>query len=36
MGVNYPGTYVAGLYNRLRTPIAGRTLENEDLVNAPN
>jgi beta-phosphoglucomutase-like phosphatase (HAD superfamily) len=35
-GVNYPGTYVAGLYNRLRTPIAGRTLENEDLVNAPN
>jgi trehalose/maltose hydrolase-like predicted phosphorylase len=35
-GVNYPGTYVAGLYNRLRTPVAGRTLENEDLVNAPN
>jgi trehalose/maltose hydrolase-like predicted phosphorylase/beta-phosphoglucomutase-like phosphatase (HAD superfamily) len=35
-GVNYPGTYVAGLYNRLRTPIAGRTVENEDLVNVPN
>jgi hypothetical protein len=34
--VSYPGTYVAGLYNRLRTPIAGRTVENEDLVNVPN
>ena len=34
--VNYPGTYVAGLYNRLQTPIAGRTVENEDLVNVPN
>ena len=35
-GVNYPGTYVAGLYNRLPTEIAGRTIENEDLVNLPN
>ncbi|HEV8652232.1 MAG TPA: HAD-IA family hydrolase [Actinomycetes bacterium] len=35
-GVNYPGTYVAGLYNRLKTKIAGRTVENEDLVNVPN
>jgi trehalose/maltose hydrolase-like predicted phosphorylase/beta-phosphoglucomutase-like phosphatase (HAD superfamily) len=35
-GVNYPGTYVAGLYNRLATEIAGRTVVNEDLVNAPN
>jgi trehalose/maltose hydrolase-like predicted phosphorylase len=35
-GVHYPGTYVAGLYNRLQTQIAGRTVENEDLVNAPN
>ena len=34
--VNYPGTYVAGLYNRLQTTIAGRTVENEDLVNVPN
>ena len=34
--VNYPGTYVAGLYNRLQTAIAGRTVENEDLVNVPN
>ena len=34
--VNYPGTYVAGLYNRAETEIAGRTVENEDLVNVPN
>ena len=34
--VHYPGTYVAGLYNRLETEIAGRTVENEDLVNVPN
>ncbi len=34
--VHYPGTYVAGLYNRLETDIAGRTVENEDLVNVPN
>lgn len=34
--VHYPGTYVAGLYNRLRTHIAGHTVENEDLVNVPN
>lgn len=35
-GVNYPGTYVAGLYNRLTTVIDGQILENEDLVNLPN
>ena len=34
--VNYPGTYVAGLYNRLTSKIAGRQVENEDLVNVPN
>jgi trehalose/maltose hydrolase-like predicted phosphorylase/beta-phosphoglucomutase-like phosphatase (HAD superfamily) len=33
--VNYPGTYVAGLYNRLATEI-GHTVVNEDLVNVPN
>jgi len=32
----YPGTYIAGGYNRLRTDIAGRVVENEDLVNFPN
>ncbi len=34
--VNYPGTYIAGLYNRLTTPIAGKDIVNEDFVNAPN
>ncbi len=35
-GVHYPGTYVAGVYNRLRSEVAGRVVENESLVNAPN
>jgi beta-phosphoglucomutase family hydrolase len=35
-GVHYPGTYLAGGYNRLRTEIDGRVLEHEDLVNWPN
>jgi trehalose/maltose hydrolase-like predicted phosphorylase/phosphoglycolate phosphatase-like HAD superfamily hydrolase len=35
-GVNYPGTYVAGLYNRAISNVAGREVENEDLVNVPN
>jgi trehalose/maltose hydrolase-like predicted phosphorylase/beta-phosphoglucomutase-like phosphatase (HAD superfamily) len=34
--VSYPGTYVAGLYNRLRSQVADRSVENEDLVNVPN
>jgi beta-phosphoglucomutase family hydrolase len=34
--VHYPGTYLAGGYNRLRTNIADRTVEGEDLVNCPN
>ena len=34
--VHYPGTYLAGGYNRLRTDIQGRVVENEDLVNVPN
>lgn len=33
---HYPGTYVAGGYNRLVTDISGRPVENEDLVNMPN
>lgn len=32
----YPGTYLAGCYNRLTTVIDGRPIENEDLVNLPN
>lgn len=35
-GIHYPGTYLAGGYNRLRTEIAGKVIENEDLVNLPN
>jgi beta-phosphoglucomutase family hydrolase len=35
-GIHYPGTYLAGGYNRLSTNIAGRVVENEDLVNFPN
>ncbi|MBT3359978.1 MAG: glycoside hydrolase family 65 protein [Rhodospirillales bacterium] len=34
--IHYPGTYVAGGYNRLTTEIVGRPIENEDLVNLPN
>ncbi|GAB3979475.1 glycosyl hydrolase family 65 protein [Actinoallomurus acanthiterrae] len=34
--VHYPGTYFAGCYDRLSSPLAGRTVVNEDLVNAPN
>jgi trehalose/maltose hydrolase-like predicted phosphorylase len=34
--IHYPGTYLAGGYNRLQTVIAGRVVENEDLVNFPN
>jgi trehalose/maltose hydrolase-like predicted phosphorylase len=34
--VHYPGTYLAGGYNRRITELAGRAIENEDLVNLPN
>ncbi len=33
---NYPGTYIAGIYNRLESEVAGRTVVNEDFVNCPN
>jgi len=33
---HYPGTYLAGGYDRQATEIAGRRVENEDLVNLPN
>ena len=33
---NYPGTYMAGLYNRLQSPVGDKVLENEDFVNGPN
>jgi alpha,alpha-trehalase len=35
-GTHYPGTYVAGLFNRLRTEVSGRSVENESMVNVPN
>jgi trehalose/maltose hydrolase-like predicted phosphorylase len=35
-GVHYPGTYLAGVYNRLTTVIAGRAVEDEHMVNVPN
>jgi len=34
--VHYPGTYIAGGFNRLESKVAGRTIVNEDLVNFPN
>ncbi|WP_411149204.1 glycoside hydrolase family 65 protein [Streptomyces sp. A30] len=34
--VHYPGTYAAGCYNRLTSEVAGREVENEDMVNLPN
>ncbi|WEO94020.1 glycosyl hydrolase family 65 protein [Streptomyces sp. FXJ1.172] len=34
--VHYPGTYAAGCYNRLTSEVAGRRIENEDMVNLPN
>ena len=34
--INYPGTYMAGMYNRLVTNVSGRDVENEDFVNLPN
>ena len=35
-GVHYPGTYVAGLYNRLTSRVAGTAVEHESLVNLPS
>ena len=35
-GLHYPGTYLAGGYNRLTSHINGKDIDNEDLVNLPN
>lgn len=35
-GFNYPGTYLAGGFNRAKTEVSGRIIENEDFVNFPN
>ena len=34
--VHYPGTYMAGVFNKLDSKVAGKTITNEDLVNCPN
>jgi beta-phosphoglucomutase family hydrolase len=34
--VNYPGTYVTGLFNRLISDVGDRSIENEDFVNISN
>ncbi|MGH4032086.1 glycoside hydrolase family 65 protein [Actinomycetota bacterium Odt1-20B] len=34
--MHYPGTYAAGCYDRLTSRVAGRDVENEDMVNLPN
>jgi trehalose/maltose hydrolase-like predicted phosphorylase len=35
-GVHYPGTYVAGCFNRLRDSVQGQDLDLESIVNLPN
>ncbi len=35
-GVHYPGTYLAGVYNRVASEVEGGTVEDESMVNAPN
>src|SRR6476469_2873155 len=35
-GTHYPGTYVAGVFNRLQTEVGGRVVSNESMVNVPN
>jgi trehalose/maltose hydrolase-like predicted phosphorylase len=34
--LHYPGTYLAGVYNRLDSDLAGSTVHDESLVNVPN
>ncbi len=33
---HYPGTYVAGCFNRLKSKVSGQIFENESMVNVPN
>ncbi|MGK4585757.1 glycoside hydrolase family 65 protein [Kitasatospora sp. HPMI-4] len=35
-GVHYPGTYLAGCYDRASSSVDGHIVDNEDLVNCPN
>jgi len=34
--IHYPGTYMAGVYNKLESQVSGKIITNEDLVNCPN
>lgn len=34
--LHQPGTYVAGVFNRLSSEVAGRVVTNESIVNVPN
>ncbi|WP_187262335.1 glycoside hydrolase family 65 protein [Pontibacter beigongshangensis] len=36
LNITYPGTYLAGGFNRLVSKVSGKDIENEDLVNWPN
>jgi alpha,alpha-trehalase len=35
-GVHYPATYATGVFNRRSSTVAGRTFEDESIVNLPN
>ena len=35
-GVHYPGTYAAGVFNRLAVDFDGHAVENESIVNLPD
>ncbi len=35
-GIHYPGTYGAGVFNRLVSEVSGHEVSNEDMVNLPN
>lgn len=34
--IHYPGTYAAGIFDRLREEMAGTAVDNESMVNLPN
>ena len=34
--LHYPGTYIAGVFNRTPTVISGKIIYNDDMVNCPN
>jgi len=34
--INYPGTYMSGVFNKLTSKVSGRDIENEDFVNVSN